>query len=77
MYCCLHVVRLQRNPGEQELKTVSYIRKRMKEVINVSTFSDDLLSLAKKVAVTLRYVFQHFYCSKNLSMECQLYHYSY
>ena len=54
MYCCLHVVRLQRNPGEQELKTVSYIQKRMKEVIDVSTFSDDLLSLAKKVAVTLR-----------------------
>ena len=39
-------MRLQKNPGEQEFKTVSYIRKRMKEVIDVSTFSDALLSLA-------------------------------
>lgn len=51
-------MRLQENPGEQEFETVSNIRKRMKELINVSTFSDDLLSLALKVAVTLRYVFE-------------------
>lgn len=37
---------LQKNPGEQEFETVSDIRKRMKELIDVSTFSDDLLSLA-------------------------------